>query len=144
MRYFSVSIEEEVIVVGLDSGDDLLGSIEEAIDKMGIKNGVIVSGIGSLSVARYHIVEPGIEKPWKDKFITKDGTIEVMCLQGIIADGEPHLHISLSQGDKAFGGHLEKGCKILTVSEIVIKRVSGGMKRVIHEMGYGQLFPDKD
>jgi len=139
VRSFSVGKEEDVIALGLDSGDDLLGSIEEAIAEMDIKNGVVVSGIGSLSEAYYHIVEPGDEKPWKDKFIKKEGTIEFINLQGVIANGEPHLHIALAQNDKAFGGHLEKGCKILTVSEIIIKKVSGDMKRVMHEMGYGQL-----
>ncbi|MFP4661737.1 MAG: PPC domain-containing DNA-binding protein [Halanaerobiales bacterium] len=142
MRCFSVGVEEEVIALGLDSGDDLLESIEEAIEELDIKNGVIVSGIGSLSEAHYHIVDPGDEKPWKDRFIKKEGTIEFINLQGVIADGEPHLHIALAQNDQAFGGHLEKGCRILTVSEIIIKRVSGDMKRVMHDMGYGQLSPD--
>lgn len=139
MRYFSIGTEKELTVIGLDSGDDLLSAIEEVISNQNIKNGIIITGIGSLSRAHYHIVEPGNEKPWKDKFIEKEGTIEIIGLQGIIAEGEPHLHISLSQGDKAFGGHLEKGCEILTVGEVVIKSVSDNMKRVMHEMGYSQI-----
>jgi len=144
MRYFSAGIEEEVIVIGLDSGEDILSSIEEVIKKRDIKNGVVVSGVGSLAKAHYHIVKPGNEKPWKDSYIKKEGTIEVISLQGIIANGEPHLHISMSQEDEAFGGHLEKGCLVLTLVEIVIKKISGNMKRIIHEMDYGQICSDNN
>src|SRR5690554_2267016 len=103
MRYFNGGKLEDIIVVALDSGDDLLLSIKEVIKQAEIKNGIIVSGIGSLKKARYHIVEEGENgKSFSDKFIKKEGWIEIVSMSGIIANGEPHIHISLSQDDKGF------------------------------------------
>ena len=64
MRHFSGGNVKRSIIVALDSGEDLLESINAVIANEGIENGVVVSGVGSLSKARYHIVEPGDEKPW--------------------------------------------------------------------------------
>ncbi len=131
----------ETVVIALDTGEDLLQVIEEAIVREKIANGVVVSGIGSLSKIHYHIVEPGTEKPWKDTFFEKEGTIEVMALQGLIADGQPHLHITASQDDVAYGGHLEYGSIILTVGEVVILKLDQPMERRLNHLGVGQLHP---
>lgn len=141
MRYFNGGKLEDIIVVALDSGDDLLLSIKEVIKEAEIKNGIIVSGIGSLKKARYHIVEEGDNgKSFSDKFIKKEGWIEIVSMSGIIANGEPHIHISLSQDDKGFGDHLEEGCIILTLAEIVIVKIEKEMERRISEEGFGRLY----
>ena len=139
MRCFSGGNVKRSIIVALDTGEDLLESIESVIESEGIQNGVVVSGVGSLSKARYHIVEPGDEKPWKDRFIEKVGTIEIKSISGIIASGRAHLHISMSQADEGFGGHLEPGCKVLTLAEIVILELSGKMERIVGKEGFGRL-----
>ena len=54
------------------------------------------------------------------------GPFEILDAGGIIADGEPHLHIALSgSGKGAFGGHLEKGCRVLYLAEITILKYTG-------------------
>jgi hypothetical protein len=54
------------------------------------------------------------------------GPFEILNAGGIIAAGEPHLHITLSSPDSgAFGGHLEKGCRILYLAEVTIWKYSG-------------------
>ena len=54
------------------------------------------------------------------------GPIELMNINGMIAAGEPHLHLTLSSPDKGvFGGHLENGCRVLYRAEITIARFSG-------------------
>lgn len=140
MRHFSVKNVKESIAVGLDTGEDVLKSIKKVIKEEKIKNGVIVSGAGSLSKARYHIVEKGDTKAWKDKFIVKEGRIEIMSLSGVIANGKPHVHITMSMDDAGFGGHLEEGSIILTLAEIVILRLEGKMERRDSGKGYGSLF----
>ncbi len=140
MRHFTAKNVKETIAVALDTGDDVLKSIKKVIEDENISNGVIVSGAGSLSRASYHIVEKGETKAWKDKFLVKDGTIEIMSLSGVIADGEPHLHISLSMDDAAFGGHLEEGSIILTLAEIIILKLEGNMGRRDSGKGYGCLY----
>jgi predicted DNA-binding protein with PD1-like motif len=52
--------------------------------------------------------------------------MEVLNINGLIAAGEPHLHMTLSSPDgPAFGGHLENGCKVLYRAEITIARFAG-------------------
>lgn len=50
----------------------------------------------------------------------------LMQINGMIAAGEPHLHMTLSTPEGgAFGGHLEKGCKVLYRAEITIAKYTG-------------------
>ena len=129
------------MLVALDTGEDILPAIRRVIAEEGITDGVVVSGIGSLAKARYHIVEPGDRLPWKDTFLERKGTIEILSISGLISNGEPHLHIAMSQDDQAFGGHLEEGCEVLTLAEIVILRLSGRTERIVNELGFGRLHP---
>ena len=57
------------------------------------------------------------------------GCYEISAIQGIIADGEPHLHVTLCEGDKTIAGHLEDGCKVMTLAEIAILRADAGKVR---------------
>lgn len=41
-------------------------------------------------------------------------------MAGVIADGRPHLHAVVSDNKKAYAGHLEKGCRVLYLAEIVV------------------------
>jgi len=51
---------------------------------------------------------------WKDK------PLELAHIGGVIANGEPHLHIIVSDSEKAYAGHLEEDCRVLYLAEIVI------------------------
>jgi len=51
--------------------------------------------------------------------------MEILNINGLIAAGEPHLHVTLSADKGAFGGHLEKGCQVLYRAEITIAKFSG-------------------
>ena len=67
-----------------------------------------------------------IDSKPKDEFKTVKGPFEILSAGGIIANGEPHLHITLSAPEKgAFGGHLEKGCRILYLGEVTIFKYAG-------------------
>ena len=45
--------------------------------------------------------------------------------RGQVIAREPHLHMTLSNPRGAFGGHLEKGCKVLYRAELTIAKFSG-------------------
>lgn len=112
--------------LGLGPGDLLLESIQEFIDDNGIRDGAVLTGIGSLSECTIHWpARP--EYPPTDKFATFQGALEITSIQGIIADGEPHLHMMVAEGGdaRAVGGHLEKGCKVLYLAEITIAELDG-------------------
>ncbi len=70
-----------------------------------------------------------------------EGPIELIGLQGFIVDGQPHLHVTISDTEGAYGGHLEPGCRILYLGEVRIDVLSEtGFKRLPHpELGTAQL-----
>ena len=80
---------------------------------------------GSVQDCTYHYVTSTAPKA-KDEFKTVKGPFEILNAGGIIAAGEPHIHITLSSSAKgAFGGHLEKGCRVLYLAEVTIMKYSG-------------------
>lgn len=107
----------------VDRGEDLLKSITKAIEDTRLDTGIVISGVGSLLKARIHMVSSN-EFPPRDDFLDFEGPLEVVSLQGIIAGGQPHLHISIVNREfKSLSGHLEEGCLILSICEVAIARV---------------------
>jgi len=114
----------EVYRVRLDRGDLLLESIQDVIHKHGIADGAVLTAAGSLQECTFHRVKSIAEKP-EDEFITVKEPIEILNINGMIAGGEPHLHLTLSGAKGAFGGHLEKGCRVLYRAELTIAKFAG-------------------
>jgi uncharacterized protein len=116
---------QDVIRMRLDRGDLLLESILDTIQKNGIQNGAVITAAGSLQECTYHGVKSLAAKP-EQLFTTRKGPMEILQINGMIAGGEPHLHMTLSTPEGgAFGGHLEKGCKVLYRAEITIAKFAG-------------------
>ena len=116
---------QEVYRIRLDRGDLLLETIQDTIRKNNIQDGAVLTAVGSLQECTYHRVKALGAKP-EDEFLTVKGPIELMNINGMIAAGEPHLHLTLSSPDKGvFGGHLESGCRVLYRAEVTIAKFSG-------------------
>lgn len=123
MKWFE-SQERGVVIVSLGHGDFLLESLRQVAREADIHTGVIMTGLGSLTQGRIHWVVTNAVPP-QDRFLDLSGPIEIVGFSGIIASYEPHVHISLMLADgTCYGGHLEEGCAILTLSEISILRTS--------------------
>jgi len=120
MEYFSTEKMGRVFVLSLDPGDYVLESIVDLVEKENVKDAVVVSAVGTLDQYRAHLVMTTGYPPenrfehWKDK------PLELALVSGVIANGDPHLHIVVSNSEKAYAGHLEKGCRVLYLAEIVI------------------------
>lgn len=100
----------EVVTISIEPGEMLLETIREAIKKHSIKNGVVVSGIGALK-----------SFPLRSETHCDSPPIDLSSLNGIIADGEPHLHAVISCADgEVHSGHLGDGSEILKLAEIAI------------------------
>jgi predicted DNA-binding protein with PD1-like motif len=124
MQVFPGGTAAEVIAVRLDQGEDVLASIESLAKETDVHTGVVVSGIGTLDQARlHHITHTGY--PSKDAIVEYEGPIELLSTQGIIADYIPHLHTCISIKETTYMGHLEPGCRVLYLAEIVIARLEG-------------------
>lgn len=138
-KYFPGAKVKEVYRLILDPGDFLLESIQELIKRENITDGAVLSGIGTLSECRMHwVLTTGFPSVQKKETLRKP--LELLSVQGIIADSKPHLHISVSDTSHAVGGHLEEGCKVLYLVEMVIVSYEGtALTRRPNEHGTNML-----
>ena len=137
---FGTAQVQEVYRVLLDRDALLLESIMDVIKQKGVQDGHVQITAGSLQECTYHYVVSTAQKP-KDVYKTVKEPMEILNGGGIIADGLPHIHIALSTpGKSAFGGHLEKGCRILYLGEVTITKYTGeALTRKPNENGVGLL-----
>jgi predicted DNA-binding protein with PD1-like motif len=124
-RVFGGAQVQEVYRVLLDRDDLLLESVVDIIKQKNIQDGEVLVSAGSVQECTYHFVGTTAMKP-TNVFKTVKGPYEILAASGIIADGEPHIHIALSRnGQGGFGGHLEKGCRVLYLAELTIIKYTG-------------------
>jgi hypothetical protein len=126
----------------LDRNALLLESILDVIKKNNVQDGEVLVTAGSVSECTYHYVST-TDLRSKNVFKTVKGPFEILNAGGIIAAGEPHIHITLSSPEKgAFGGHLENGCRVLYLAEVTILKYSGQpLTRTLDQNGISMLKP---
>ena len=122
MKSFTANQLGRLHFIYLGKGEDLLINIREEVERLGIKSGIVVSGIGTFNKAIFHYIGT-VEDKSTDIFKTVEGPMELACIQGLVLEGKPHLHIVFSEVDKTYAGHLEEGCIIQYLAEIAILEV---------------------
>ncbi|MBV8070834.1 MAG: DNA-binding protein [Acidobacteriaceae bacterium] len=132
----------DVYRVSLDRGALLLESINDVIKSKAIRDGQVIISSGSVEECTYHFVASTDLKP-QNEYKTVRGPSEILSGGGVIADGEPHIHIALSNPEKGvYGGHLETGCRVLYLAEITVFRFVGTpLTRKSNEKGILLLQP---
>lgn len=140
MKYFAKGRPGRTIILRLDPGDDVLDCVTRTLQDNQVRNGYVASGIGTLDECVLHMVMttgyPPVEffARWLDK------PLEVASISGIIADGLPHLHTVISDHEKAYAGHLEPGCRILYLGEVVIQEMlDQPLKRRVNDKSIKEL-----
>ena len=124
----------------LDQGDYVLESIKRMIAEENLKNGVVISGIGTLDQSVMHMITTTGYPIGEYYDRRNDEPLELVAIQGFIADGVPHLHTVISNKLSTYAGHLEEGCRALYLGEVIIMEVSGPeLCRVKNEHGAPQL-----
>lgn len=108
------TVNQKIIAIRLKPGEDLKQSIQDLVNKNGIKAGWIVTCAGSLT--NYNIRFAN-----QPEGSTGSGFFEITSLSGTVSDNGSHLHITVADSSgMAIGGHLLNGCKIYTTAEIII------------------------
>jgi predicted DNA-binding protein with PD1-like motif len=111
---------ERVVVLRFKYQADLLAGIEKMVKEQNIRNAVFLSGIGS--VRNYHVHSVSNRTfPSKNVFI-KDPTApaDIISINGYVINGRVHAHMTLADGDKAFGGHIEPGNNVFTFAIVTL------------------------
>jgi len=140
-RIFPAAQVQEVYRIVLDRDALLLESINAAIKEKGVQDGHVTITAGSVQECTYHYVMSTATKP-VDAFKSVKGPFEILNGGGIVANGEPHIHITLSSPKGAFGGHLENNCRILYLGEVTLLKYAGPpLARKKNENGVAILQP---
>lgn len=111
---------DRVLVLRFKNQTDLLSGLERMVKECKIRNAVILSGIGSVTGYHYHTVSNGTF-PTKNVFVKNPaGPADIAGMNGYVIDGRVHAHITFSDPDKAFGGHLEPGTTVFTFAIVTV------------------------
>lgn len=111
---------ERVVILRFKYQADLLAGMEKAVQEQRIKNAVVLSGIGS--VRNYHVHSVSNRTfPSKNIFV-KDATTpaDIVSINGYVIGGRVHAHMTMTDKDKAFGGHIEPGTNVFTFAIVTL------------------------
>ena len=123
MKSFISQEYGRIVVMHLGKGDLLQESISAELKRLGIRNAILLSCIGSLRKLTIHIIASTDELS-TDEFMTIEEPIEIGAVQGLVLNGEPHFHIVCSApGNRQFTGHLENGCEVQYLVELSLIEV---------------------
>lgn len=121
MNFVSSDAGIKTHVLAVEPGEYMMESLTAMIEQTGIKNGAVVSGMGTLDHCIMHMVTPDGQtlQEWHND------PLELVGMQGVIADGTPHIHAVVSNKQAAVSGHPHDGCRVLYVCEIVVLEFTG-------------------
>ncbi|MDD3334736.1 MAG: DNA-binding protein [Eubacteriales bacterium] len=112
-------------VIYLQKGEDIKEGVKQACDKLGIRDASINNAIGSASHMSYHYVASCADDP-ENIYVNIDKACEIGSIQGMVLDGDVHLHVAFSDKDgNAYNGHMESGCIVLYLLEINMTVLDG-------------------
>ena len=123
MDFASLKINH-IHILRVDPGEDVLASVQQFLDKSALKQAVVMSGYGTLAAHHLHWVMHN-RIPAENTFGKGEGGIEILSMNGLVVDGVPHIHVTLSTPEGAYGGHLEPGCIAYVLCEIFFAEVEG-------------------
>ncbi len=109
-----------VVVFRFKYQTDLLEGIEDLVAKEKIHNAVILSGIGSVRNSHVHAVS-NRDFPSQNVFIKDaDTPADIISINGYVIEGRVHAHMTLSDENKAFGGHIEPETNVFTFAIVTL------------------------
>jgi len=123
MEFASLSVSK-IYILRVDPGEDVLESIQRFLEEARVRQAVFLGGYGTLAAYHLHWVTHN-RIPSDSIFGQGEGGIEILSMNGLVVDGEPHIHVALSTPDGAFGGHLEPGCIAYVLCEVFFAEVEG-------------------
>ena len=131
-------------ILRVDPGEDVLESVRRFLQEANVRQAVVLGGYGTLAAYHLHWVTHN-RIPTDNAYGRGEGGTEILSMNGLVVDGEPHIHVALSTQDGAFGGHLEPGCTAYVLCEVFFGEIEGvslSRQRVpvsIESMGEGTV-----
>lgn len=139
MKSFTSAEYGRTIFMHLGKGDKLLESIQSELEKLDVKNAILLSTIGSLRKLSIHGIKTTEDLP-TNEYINIENPIEIGAMQGFVLNGEPHFHIVCSDPEKTYVGHLENGSEVQYLAEISLIEIKDvNLIRKLDEFGIGYI-----
>jgi predicted DNA-binding protein with PD1-like motif len=114
----------QLLILRIEPGEAILPKVREFIQKSGLRQAIVVAGYGTMAKHHLHWVQDN-KIPTANIFGEGEGGIEILSMNGTVVSGEPHIHVTLSTVDGAYGGHLEDGCIAYVICEIFFLELVG-------------------
>lgn len=144
---------KELIAFRLPPGTDVMEGIKQGCEENNIKNGFIISAIGSLNGAVFlnpvPIAQMKLGYGYGEPIVLR-GPIELVSAVGMIChNGEEtllHIHCCLSdQHGNGYGGHMTEGNKVLITTDVMIGVVDGidMIRKMDEEAGIPIFHPEQ-
>jgi len=111
---------ERVLILRFKYQTDLLAGLERMAKEHKIRNAVILAGAGS--VRGYHVHSVSNRSFPSRNVYVRDPThpADLVSMNGYVINGRVHAHVTLTDGEKAFGGHLEPGTEVFTFAVVTL------------------------
>jgi uncharacterized protein len=111
---------DRVVVLRLKYKTDLLAGMQKMVKQENIRNGVILSAIGSVRGYQVHQVS-NRTLPSRDTFVKNPTeSADLVSMNGYVIEGKLHPHVTLATPDKVIAGHLESGTEVFTFAIVTI------------------------
>lgn len=139
MRTFTTEKTGRTVIIHLTRGEDILACVQAEIGRLGLRNGILISAIGSLRCAKLHAITTLEDLP-TNEYYGLNGPIELGNAQGLIINGEPHFHLTVSDSEKTCTGHMEPGCEVQYLAELAILELPElDVKRAVDAFGISYI-----
>ena len=118
--YATTSEFQRVVILRFKHKADLLAGLRKAVADEKIKNAVILSAVGSVRGYQIHSVS-NRDFPSMNTYI-QDPThpADLVSMNGYVLNGRVHPHLTLTDHDHAFAGHLEPGTEVFTFAIVTL------------------------
>ena len=109
-----------MVVLRFKYDTDLLAGLEKKVKEEKIKNAVILAGAGSVRNYNFHVVS-NRTFPSKNIYVSDPtGPADIAGMNGYVIDGRVHAHLTMTNADRAFGGHLAAGTTVFTFAVVTL------------------------
>jgi predicted DNA-binding protein with PD1-like motif len=98
----------QVLVIRLKQGEDLLKGLQNAVAQAGVKNGVFMGAFGSLTSYHVHVVNNTTFPP-KNIYMKGKGPYDILSVTGAVIDGRLHEGTGRALGRRISCLHVRRG-----------------------------------
>ncbi|MCL4369703.1 MAG: DNA-binding protein [Chloroflexi bacterium] len=115
---------KNIYFITVETGEDLLATMQKSVDQVGIKQGVVLCGIGVQEDANlYEVISK--DYPAAKHYEKLEGVVELVAIQGNVVEGAIHMHAVVSTDKGVWAGHVEPGNKSLITLQVMLAEIEG-------------------